>query len=70
MDPKASALAQKIGDYCHQQYMGCTKSRNTGETAYDWDYSYTSEVINMVEEYFQTDEGKQALETFKEKGTV
>jgi hypothetical protein len=59
-------LAQKIGDYCHTKYMGSTKSRDTGVTSYDWDYSYTDEVVNMVEEYFKTEEGIEALAKFKQ----
>lgn len=42
------SLIQVLGDICHQKYMGCTKSRNTGVTDYDWDYSYTDEVVNML----------------------
>lgn len=63
----AEDLAQKIGDYCHTKYMGCAKARDTGLIDYDFDYSYTDEVVNMVSEYFKTDEGKQALNEFTGK---
>lgn len=63
-------LTQAIGDFCHQKYMGCQKSRNTGVTNYDWDYSYTDEVVNMVGDFFKTDEGKKLIAVLQYRQTL
>lgn len=56
-------LADAIGEYCHAQYLGCTLESKTPEV---WNYGYKNEVVNLVHEFFQTEEGKQALKDFKE----
>lgn len=53
-------LIQSLGDLCHERYTGCVKERNTGITEQDFDYCYTSEVINMLD----TPEAKKLLKAY------
>lgn len=48
-DKALDALIQRLGDICHEQYMGCVKARDTGNTNVDFDYCYTDEVVNMLD---------------------
>lgn len=48
-------LAEKIGDYCHAEYLGCHLENSI------WHYSYKHEVINMVSMFFASEEGKRAV---------
>lgn len=41
-------LREKIGDYCHEQYLGCTLENGI------WNYGYKGEVINMVRDFFES----------------
>lgn len=44
---KLDEILDNIGDICHEKYTGCT---HTNRLADEWDYSYTDEVVNLLQD--------------------
>lgn len=46
-DNELEKVIQTLGDLCHEKYTGCQK---TDRPVNEWDYCYTDEVINMLDD--------------------
>lgn len=52
--PTIDELIQKLGDICHESYLGCDQNKEAPD---GYEYSYSNEVINLLD----TPEVRQAL---------
>ena len=44
---KLDTILDDIGDICHERYTGCT---HTNRLKDEWDYSYTNEVVHLLQD--------------------